>query len=63
MNDSGLEAEVVEDLESVRADWQRLALASRNVFARTVSCLMSITVAFRHTMRCGAGTVIGQSPW
>ena len=33
MNDSGLEAEVVEDLESVRADWQRLALASRNVFA------------------------------
>ena len=33
MKGSTLEAEVVEDIESVREDWQRLALASGNVFA------------------------------
>jgi CelD/BcsL family acetyltransferase involved in cellulose biosynthesis len=33
VNDSALEAEIVEDLESIREDWQRLALASRNIFS------------------------------
>jgi len=33
VSDSGLEAELVEDIESLRDEWQRLALESRNLFA------------------------------
>jgi CelD/BcsL family acetyltransferase involved in cellulose biosynthesis len=33
VTDSELEAELVEDVASIREEWQRLALASRNVFA------------------------------
>jgi len=33
VNEPALQAEIVEELDSIRDDWQRLALASKNIFA------------------------------